>query len=85
MDENQAVAFEPLHDETLSAKESDGKFLLKCDTNLDAACSGQKAVLLADQLTTKLAQIDGENLAWEGRGERELLALRGGIGVDRDE
>ena len=85
MDEDQAVAFESLHDETFSAKESDGEFLLKCDTNLYAACSGQKAVLLADQLATKLAQIDGENLAGEGRGKREFLALGGVIGVDRDE
>src|SRR6185436_6150067 len=85
MDEAQAVALEPLHDEPLAAEQADADLPLERDANRDAARRAQERVLLADQLATQLLQIHRQDLSRVRRGERHLLLAAPLVGEHRHE
>jgi hypothetical protein len=80
--EGEAVAVEPLHDESLAAEEADREALLEEDAEGDAARRAQEGVLLADQRAAELAQIHRQDLAGVRRGERDALLAGRAVGVD---
>lgn len=59
MHEGQAVAFELLQDEALTPKEAGTDTLGEADANARAVRCAKKGILLADQSTANLRQIDG--------------------------
>ena len=73
VDEAEAVAFEPLHDEAFAAEQADAELLLERDADRHAARRAEERVLLADQLAAERVEIHREDLARVRRGERDPL------------
>ena len=85
VDERQAVAGEPLHDEPLAAEQADADPPLERDPDRDAAGGAEERILLTDQFAAKLLQIHRQDLAGIGRGKRHLLLARALVGEHRHE
>ncbi len=86
MNEYHAVATQPLEDEALAAEEARPQLLVEGDTHLGAQCSTQERVLLADQLSVRVVQVDGDDRPRIGRPEGHvLLALPCPVGEVGDE
>jgi hypothetical protein len=71
VDEAHAVAFEPLHDEPLSAEQSRTDPLLKGDADADSLRGAEERVLLGHQLAADLGQANRHDLARIRCAERD--------------
>ena len=69
----EPVALERLHDEALPAEERRPDLPLERDPDRDSLGSAEKGVLLGDQPAAQLVQLDRQDLARVGRGERHML------------
>src|SRR5690606_2408018 len=64
MNEGEAIALQPLQDESLSTEETGSDLAGKCNLNLDARCGTKKCIFLADKGATQAAKVQCYNLAW---------------------
>jgi len=72
VDEGEAVAGEPLHDEAFAAEQADPEPLLERDADAHALGGAKEGVLLRDEFAAELAQVDRDDLAGVGRPEGDL-------------
>jgi hypothetical protein len=72
----RAVPFELLEDEPLAAEKPRAQPTVEGDPHGDAAGGAEEGVFLAEQPAAMLAQVDRDDLARIGRGERHLLPAR---------
>ena len=62
MQEREAVAFEALHDETLTAEEADADLLLEGNADGDSLGGAEKRVFLTNELSAHAMEIGGDDL-----------------------
>ena len=85
MHESQAVTFELLQDEPLTAEKTGTQALAEADADLRTVSRAEKGILLADQRAAEAAQLHRHDLAGIRRGEGDApLALRL-VRIDRGE
>ena len=63
VDKRPAVALKTLHDEALTAEQTDAELALKSNADRHAFRSRQEGVFLRDQLATDLGEMDRDDLA----------------------
>src|SRR6185503_11649979 len=85
VDEAEPVALQPLHDEAFTAEQAHADLLLERYLDRHAARRTQERILLADDLAAHLGEVERDDLACVGRGERHALAPRAAIREHRHE
>src|SRR5262249_30912667 len=77
MDESQAVALQPLENESFSAEKSRAESLREGNAQTHAFGRAQESILLRQQFAAELGQVDGYDLPRVRRAEGHVfLALR---------
>src|SRR5215218_4104485 len=72
MQEHEAVARELLQDESLAAEEAGTEPARERDAHVDAASAAEERVLLRDERSADVAQVDGLDLPGVWRGKRDI-------------
>src|SRR5438093_1394015 len=75
MDEGDAIASQPLQYEAFSAEQPGAETLGEGNTDMYATGGAEERHFLAEHLAAKLVEVHGDNLAWIGSGEGDLLTL----------
>ena len=73
VNERPSVALQALHDEALAAEKTGADLLVERDADAHALRGAEEGILLRDQFTANLRQVNGNDLAWIRRAERDLL------------
>ncbi len=69
LDEDPAVSFQALHDEAFAAEQAGHDLLLEVNADGDPARGAKEGVLLADQPSVHVVELDRHDRAWNRSGE----------------
>ena len=75
VDEREAVALQPLHDEALAAEQAGADLLLEGDADRDALGGAEERVLLADQLAAERLEVHRQDAARDRARRRRRAAM----------
>jgi hypothetical protein len=85
VEEGEPIPGELLEDEAFSAEESGANAAIQRDADIDAASSAQKRILLRDERSAPVLEVDRLNLSRVRRGERDVPPYVRLVGEERDE